>query len=50
MQSRRNFIGKVASGLAGVREAMACPNTDFVAFADHLGESTLHAKSIFPPD
>ena len=62
MHSRRNFIGTVATGLAGtlapsnvlgandrirlgiigagdrgmqdVRDAMACPNTEFVAFAD----------------
>lgn len=62
MHSRRNFIGTVATGLAGtlapgsvlgandrirlgiigagdrgmqdVREAIACPNTEFVAFAD----------------
>src|SRR5512142_3031683 len=63
MDSRRNFIGRMATGLAGtlaapasvlgandrirlgiigpgdrgmqiVREAMACPNTEFVAFAD----------------
>ena len=62
MQSRRNFIGKVATGIAGtfagsnvlganerirlgiigpgdrgvqiMREAMACPNTEFAGAAD----------------
>src|SRR5712672_307436 len=76
MQSRRNFIGKVASGLAGtlavsnvlganerlrlgiigagdrgmqiVREAMACPNTDFVAFADIYTKRLEEAKQVAP--
>jgi predicted dehydrogenase len=76
MQSRRNFIGKVASGLAGtlavsnvlgandrirlgiigagdrgmqiVREAMACPNTDFVAFADIYTKRLEDAKKVSP--
>src|SRR5258708_9392531 len=76
MQSRRNFIGKVASGLAGtlavsnvlgandkirlgiigagdrgmqiVREAMACPNTDFVAFADIYTKRLEDAKKVAP--
>src|SRR5947209_17238165 len=76
MQSRRNFIGKVASGLAGtlaasnvlgandrirlgiigagdrgtqiVREAMACPNTEFVAFADIYTKRLEDAKKVAP--
>src|SRR5882672_8453734 len=76
MQSRRNFIGKVASSLAGslavsnvlgandrirlgiigagdrgiqiAREAMACPNTDFVAFADIYTKRLEDAKKIAP--
>src|SRR6202030_2826990 len=76
MQSRRNFIGKVASGLAGtlavsnvlganerirlgiigagdrgmqdVRDAMACPNTDFVAFADIYTKRLEDAKKVAP--
>src|SRR5437660_5101850 len=76
MQSRRNFIGKVASSLAGslavsnvlgandrirrgiigaggrgmqiVREAMACPNTDFVAFADIYTQRLEDAKKVAP--
>src|SRR6266480_6203096 len=77
MQSRRNFIGKVATGLAGtlaappnvfgandrirlgiigagdrgmqiVREAMACPNTDFVAFADIYTKRLEDAKKVAP--
>src|SRR5256714_11530733 len=74
MDSRRNFIGKVATGLAGtlavsnvlganekirlgiigagdrgmqdVREAMACPNTDFVAFADIYTQRLEAAKAV----
>src|SRR5882762_6192525 len=76
MQSRRNFIGKVASSLAGslavsnvlgandrirlgiigagdrgmqiVREAMACPNTEFVAFADIYTKRLEEAKQVAP--
>src|SRR5438045_8970566 len=76
MQSRRNFIGKVASGLAGtlavsnvlgandrirlgiigagdrgmhiVREAIACPNTEFVAFADIYTKRLEDAKKVAP--
>src|SRR6478736_3759149 len=76
MQSRRNFIGKVASGLAGtlavsnvlgandkirlgiigagdrgmhiVREAMACPNTEFVAFADIYTKRLEDARKVAP--
>jgi predicted dehydrogenase len=77
MQSRRNFIGKVATGLAGtlavssnvlganerirlgiigpgdrgmqiVREAIACPNTDFVAFADIYTKRLEDAKKVAP--
>lgn len=76
MQSRRNFIGKVATGLAGtiasnnvlgandrirlgiigpgdrglqiVREAIACPNTEFVAFADIYTKRLEDAKKIAP--
>jgi predicted dehydrogenase len=76
MQSRRNFIGKVASGLAGtlavsnvlganerirlgiigagdrgmqdVRDAMACPNVDFVAFADIYTKRLEDAKKVAP--
>src|SRR5258708_17130005 len=76
MQSRRNFIGKVASGLGGtlavsnvlgandrirlgisgagdrgmqdVRDAMACPNVDFVAFADIYTKRLEGAKKVAP--
>ncbi len=78
MDSRRKFIGKVASGLAVstltapgtvlganerirlgiigagdrgmqiVREAMACPNTDFVAFADIYTKRLEDAKKVAP--
>ena len=76
MQSRRNFIGKVASGLAGtlavsnvlgandrirlgiigagdrgmqiVREAIACPNTEFVGFADVYTKRLEDAKKVAP--
>jgi predicted dehydrogenase len=76
MQSRRNFIGKVASGLAGtlatsnvlgandrirlgiigpgdrgmqlVREAIACPNTEFVAFADIYTRRLEEARKLAP--
>jgi len=77
MDSRRNFIGKVAGGLAGtlaspssvlgandrirlgiigpgargmelVREAMACPNTEFVAFADIYTRRLEEAKRLAP--
>src|SRR5436305_4099044 len=76
MQSRRNFIGKVASGLAGtlavsnvlganerlrlgitgpgdrgmqiVREAIACPNTEFVGFADIYTKRLEDAKKVAP--
>jgi predicted dehydrogenase len=76
MQSRRNFIGKVASGLAGtlavsnvlgandrirlgiigagdrgmhiVREAIACPNTEFAAFADIYTKRLEDAKKVAP--
>lgn len=77
MHSRRNFIGKVASGLAGtlattapvlgandrirlgiigpgaqgmmlVREAIACPNTEMVAFADVYTRRLEEAKSVVP--
>ena len=76
MQSRRNFIGKVASGLAGtlavgnvlganerirlgiigagdrgmqiVREAIACPNTEFVAFSDIYTTRLEDAKKVAP--
>ena len=76
MQSRRKFIGKVASGLAGtlassnvlgandrirlgiigpgdrgmqlVREAVACPNTEFVAFADVYTRRLEEAKKVVP--
>src|SRR5439155_14918464 len=76
MQSRRNFIGKVASSLAGslavsnvlgandrirlgiigagdrgmqiVREAMACPNTEFIAFADIYTKRLEDAKKVAP--
>src|SRR5689334_17653337 len=76
MQSRRNFIGKVASGLAGtlatsnvlgandrirlgiigagargseiMREAIACPNTEFVGVADIYTRRLEEAKSKVP--
>ena len=77
MQSRRNFIGKVATGLAGtlaappnvfganerirlgiigpgdrgmqiVREAIACPNTEFVGFADIYTKRLEDAKKVAP--
>lgn len=77
MDSRRNFIGKVASGLATtlavpgsvlganervrlgiigagdrgmqiVREAIACPNTEFVAFADIYTKRLEDAKKVVP--
>src|SRR6202171_3680258 len=76
MQSRRNFIGKVASGLAGtvavsnvlgandrirvgiigpgargmglVKQAIACPNTDFVAFADIYTKRLEDALKVVP--
>lgn len=76
MHSRRNFIGKVASGLAGtlaasnvlgandrirlgiigagdrgmqiVREAIACPNTEFVAFADIYTKRLEDARKVVP--
>ncbi len=76
MQSRRIFIGKVATGLAGtlatnsalgandrirlgiigpgargmeiVREAIACPNTEFAAFADVYTRRLEEAKSVAP--
>jgi predicted dehydrogenase len=77
MDSRRNFIGKFASGLAGglaapasvlgandrirlgiigpgargmelVREAIACPNTEFVAFADIYTRRLEDAKRLVP--
>jgi predicted dehydrogenase len=76
MQSRRIFIGKVASGLAGamaapaalaagdrirlgiigcgdrgtqiVREALACPNTEFVGIADIYTKRLEDARAIAP--
>ncbi len=76
MDSRRNFIGKVATGLAGtlaasnvlgandrirlgiigagdrgmqiVREAIACPNTEFVGFADIYTKRLEDAKKVAP--
>jgi len=76
MDSRRHFIGKVATGLAGtlapssvlgaserirlgiigpgdrgmqiVREALACPNTEMVAFADVYTRRLEDAKKIAP--
>src|SRR5262249_8478369 len=76
MQTRRNFIGNVATGLAGslatgramgandrirlgiigigdrgtqiAREAIACPNTDFVAFADIYTRRLEDAKKLAP--
>ena len=76
MDSRRHFIGKVATGLAGtlapssvlganerirlgiigpgdrgmqlVREALACPNTEFVAFADVYTRRLEDAKKLVP--
>jgi len=76
MHSRRNFIGKVATGLAGtiagttvldasdrirlgiigagdrgmqdVRDAMACPNTEFVGFADIYTKRLEDAKKVAP--
>lgn len=76
MDSRRKFIGSVATGLAGslapsqvlganervrlgiigagargmeiVREAIACPNTEFVAFADIYTRRLEEAKAAAP--
>ena len=77
MDSRRNFIGKMASGIAGamaspagvlgandrirlgiigpgargmgiVREAIACPNTEFTAFADVYTRRLEEAKQAVP--
>ncbi len=77
MDSRRNFIGKVATGIAGtlavpsvvlganerirlgiigagargmeiVREAMSCPNTEFVAFADVYTRKLEEARRVAP--
>ncbi|MES1260835.1 MAG: Gfo/Idh/MocA family oxidoreductase [Acidobacteriota bacterium] len=76
MQTRRNFIGNVATGLAGslatgrvmganervrlgiigigdrgtqiAREAIACPNTDFVAFADVYTRRLEDSKKLAP--
>lgn len=77
MDSRRNFLGKVASGLATtltapghvlgandrirlgiigagdrgmqlVREALACPNTEFVAFADIYTRRLEEARRLAP--
>jgi predicted dehydrogenase len=76
MQSRRNFIGKVATGLAGtlaaqnvlgandrirlgiigpgargseiMREAIACPNTEFVGIADVYTRRLEDAKKAAP--
>ncbi|MGE5647857.1 MAG: Gfo/Idh/MocA family protein [Acidobacteriota bacterium] len=77
MHSRRNFLGRMATGLAGtlavpstvlgandrirlgiigpgdrgmqlVREAMACPNTEFVAFADVYTRRLEDAKRLVP--
>ncbi len=77
MHSRRNFIGKMASGIAGtlavpsavlgandrirlgiigpgdrgmqlVREAMACPNTEFVGSADVYTRRLEDAKRLAP--
>ena len=77
MDSRRNFIGKMATGLAGtlavpgavlganerlrlgiigpgsrgqeiMREAIACPNTEFVAAADIYTRRQEEAKGIAP--
>jgi predicted dehydrogenase len=77
MDSRRNFIGKMATGIAGtlaspagvlgandrirlgiigpgargmgiVREAIACPNTEFVAFADVYTRRLEEAKQAVP--
>jgi predicted dehydrogenase len=77
MHSRRNFIGKMATGLAGtlaasssvlgsndrirlgiigpgdrgtqlVREALACPNTEFVAFADVYTHRLDDARRLAP--
>ncbi len=77
MHSRRNFIGKMATGLAGtlavpssvlgandrirlgiigpgdrgtqlVREALACPNTEFVAFADVYTRRLDDARRLAP--
>jgi predicted dehydrogenase len=76
MQTRRNFIGNVATGLAGTlatgralgandrirvgiigigdrgtqiaREAIACPNTEFVAFADVYTRRLEDAKKLAP--
>jgi predicted dehydrogenase len=75
MHSRRNFIGKVATGLAGtlapnvlganerirlgiigpgdrgtqlMREAMACPNTEFVAAADVYTKRLEEAQKTAP--
>ena len=77
MQSRRNFIGKVASGLAGtlaasnvlgandrirlgiigpgargteiMRDAIACPNTEFVGVADIYTRRLEEAKAKIAP-
>jgi len=76
MDSRRNFLGTMASGLATmaapgsvlgandrirlgiigpgdrgmqiVREAMSCPNTEFVAFADIYTKRLEGAKAVVP--
>ncbi|HWQ56126.1 MAG TPA: Gfo/Idh/MocA family oxidoreductase [Bryobacteraceae bacterium] len=76
MQSRRNFIGKVATGIAGtfagsnvlgandrirlgiigpgdrglqiMREAMACPNTEFVGAADVYTKRLEAVKAVAP--
>ena len=76
MESRRNFLGKVATGLAGglaasrvvgandrirlgiigigargteiTREAIACPNTEFVAFCDIYSRRLEDAKKLAP--
>src|SRR5882724_1510128 len=76
MQTRRNFIGNVATGLAGslatgramgandrirlgiigigdrgtqiAREAIACPNSEFVAFADVYTRRLEDAKKLAP--
>src|SRR5437016_7845596 len=76
MDSRRNFLGKMASGLAVaaapgsvlganerirlgiigagdrgmqiVREAIACPNTEFIGFADIYTKRLEDAKKVAP--
>ena len=76
MQSRRNFIGKVATGIAGtfagsnvlganerirlgiigpgdrgvqiMREAMACPNTEFAGAADVYTQRLENVKAMAP--